>query len=83
MHSNIRQVSFKPVDSGVSDELTVVELDSLQVEADVEVVEGGVCDQRTVVQLQNGQGLGGAHTASKMADSFVSYQLTMRKTQFR
>lgn len=77
MDPDVGQVVPQPPDACPGDELTVVQLDALEVVARHQVVQGGVCDQGQVVQLEDGQVLGRAGRHPKLADPLVRHQLTV------
>lgn len=72
-----RQVVPKPTDPGSGDELTVVQLYSLEVVASHEMVEALVCDEGTVIQLKDCQVLAGTRGHAKVTDSLIRYQFTV------
>lgn len=67
----------EPADTSTSNELTVVELNALQVVAGDEVFKGCISDERAVVQFQNCQMFCCTRRSAQVADSFISYQLTV------
>ncbi len=77
MDLDVGQVVAQPPDPGAGDQLTIVELDALEVVAGDEVVEGGVRDQGQVVQLENIQVFRGARCQPQLADALVGNQFTM------
>lgn len=76
----VRSTYLQTLDAFAGDELTVVEVDSLQVVTRQEVLQRRVGYQRTVVQLENVQVLGRAVTEAQGLYALVRYQLTMRQT---
>jgi len=49
VHAHVGQVGAQPADAGACDELTVVQLDALQIVTGDQMVQSGVGDERTIV----------------------------------
>lgn len=81
MYFDIGQVHSEPPDARPSDELTVVQLNPLQVVARHQVVQRMVSDQWQIVKLKDGQMLRGTRCHTKLPDAFISDQLTVRQAQ--
>ena len=64
-------------DAGARDELTVVELDAMQVLAAHQVLERRVGDERTVVELERDERFSGALRAAQVTYAFVRDQFTV------
>ena len=77
MDPDVGEVVAKPPDACSRDELTVVELDPLEVVAADQVVERCVRDQGQIVQLKDGQVLRRTGRHAQLADPLVRHQLTV------
>ena len=75
----VGQMVPQPPDARPCDQLTVVQLDALEVVAVEEVLKGLVRDEGTVVQLQHVEGLAGAGRGAEVPDALVGDELAMGK----
>lgn len=71
-------MSSDPFDSSSCDLLAVVQLNSLQVVAVLQVFQSHVCDEETVIELQHLQPLMPTRAVAQVKNPIISDQFTVR-----
>lgn len=71
-------MSSDSFDSGPRDLLTVIQLDSLQVVAVLQVFQSYISDEKTVIKLQHLEPLMTTRTVAQMKNPIISDQFTVR-----